>query len=262
MTNMWTEDTNKISLLKAAIDLDQFPRYVYKYRPISKFTERIFKDSNIWFAKPNTFNDPFDCQIITKTDNTKEELKEFLIRNNAYDINKKIDDGLLPIEEWNNGINKVIGSFINNCGVACFAGNNDSILMWSHYTDSHKGICIKFDILEDLNLFMLPLKVNYSDEYPIYNHIRDNRKSLIDKLFQTKAKCWEYENEIRVMKPNQFGNIKFNKSAIKEICFGVNASERDIKYYKHLLSKNSFPNVKYTKAEVANDKFILNIINL
>ena len=27
----------------------------------------------------------------------------------------------------------------------CFSKRNDSILMWSHYADSHKGVCFEFD---------------------------------------------------------------------------------------------------------------------
>ena len=254
---MWIQDLEKPLLLKRAIELNQFPRYVYKYKPLNKFTERIFKDSNIWFAKPNTLNDPFDCQIVTKNDNTKEEILAFLKKRNHIDLIKNLNNGLFTEDLWNQNINEVINTFINKCGISCFAGSNDNILMWSHYTNSHKGICIKFDILEDLNFFMLPLQVKYSELYPEYNHIREDRTMLIEKLFQTKAKCWEYENEIRILKPLQNGNIKFNKAIVKEICFGVNTNESEILFYKNLVKKNNFQNIIFKKAKVSKNKFNL-----
>lgn len=34
---------------------------LYKYRTISEWTENIVKEKKIWLAKPNTLNDPFEC---------------------------------------------------------------------------------------------------------------------------------------------------------------------------------------------------------
>lgn len=168
-----------------------------------------------------------------------------------------MENGLLTEEAWNQNINKVIGDFINKCGISCFAGNNDSILMWSHYTDSHKGICIKFDINEDPEFFILPLQVKYSENYPEYNHIRENRTNLIEKFFQTKAECWKYENEIRVLKPLQNGNVKFRKEVVKEICFGINTNNEQILYYKRLIKKNNFQNVIFNRVKASTNKFEL-----
>jgi hypothetical protein len=34
-------------------------------------------------------------------------------------------------------------------GVSCFSESWNSILMWSHYADRHKGICLGFDVPEE-----------------------------------------------------------------------------------------------------------------
>jgi hypothetical protein len=39
------------------------PTQLYKYRPVNEFTKDIVCNSRVWFAKPATLNDPFDCQI-------------------------------------------------------------------------------------------------------------------------------------------------------------------------------------------------------
>jgi hypothetical protein len=36
---------------------------VFKYREINKNTYQLLINREIWFSKPNTFNDPFECNI-------------------------------------------------------------------------------------------------------------------------------------------------------------------------------------------------------
>ena len=58
---------------------------------------------------------------------------------------------------------------------SCFSERNNSLLMWGHYADNHRGICIKFKSLPYGAHYLLPLvsdyslpfhKVNYKDERP------------------------------------------------------------------------------------------------
>ena len=37
------------------------PRRLYKYRTFSTYTLRMVSEAEVFFAKPATFNDPFDC---------------------------------------------------------------------------------------------------------------------------------------------------------------------------------------------------------
>jgi len=34
-------------------------------------------------------------------------------------------------------------------GVLCFSRSWNNVLMWSHYADRHKGICLGFDVLDE-----------------------------------------------------------------------------------------------------------------
>ena len=36
---------------------------LYKYRTDTKGTEDIFRNNNVWFARPETLNDPLECSI-------------------------------------------------------------------------------------------------------------------------------------------------------------------------------------------------------
>lgn len=94
--------------------------------------------------------------------------------------------------------------------MTCFSKRNDSILMWSHYGNLHKGVCLEFE--NDI----IPLYiVSYSNEKPKFNielatkividaklkhkkpSLNDNLRDNIISLFKTKSKDWEYEKEVR-----------------------------------------------------------------
>ena len=94
--------------------------------------------------------------------------------------------------------------------VSCFSLKNDDILMWSHYADSHKGACIKYEI-EDKNF----AEVKYSKSMPDFQLVKALEISLghsyagkeidvnnkdyffmIDPLL-TKSDEWIYEKEVR-----------------------------------------------------------------
>ena len=48
-------------------------------------------------------------------------------------------------EKFTNEIIQKVKEVRNNALISCFSKRYDSILMWSHYGDKHKGICIEFD---------------------------------------------------------------------------------------------------------------------
>ena len=117
--------------------------------------------------------------------------------------------------------------------MTCLTENNDNMLMWSHYANSHKGICVEYD-----------LKKIIDDPYKIVGHlfpviysksrmIRRNIDSLIRSqsdlnkaiaehyvydgeeplddllpLFLFKDSVWQYENEWRIIytRKNMYDN--------------------------------------------------------
>ena len=61
--------------------------------------------------------------------------------------NKELHRGFIQIKEDGSLKAKdAFSIFRNNCRIACFSEKNDDILMWAHYADSNKGICIKFEV--------------------------------------------------------------------------------------------------------------------
>lgn len=99
--------------------------------------------------------------------------------------------------------------------VACFSEINDSILMWSYYTDKHKGLCLEYDpnILDDgveehENMLNAIQKVQYSEtQYNNPKYFRSSRS--LNNIYFTKALCWAHEQEWRIVLQDNVERIKF-----------------------------------------------------
>src|SRR5580658_3045414 len=86
-------------------------------------------------------------------------------------------------------------------GLLCFTQSWRDPLMWSHYADRHRGMCLGFDV--DDSLFA---RINYSPRrLPLdkWKHLNcaGPPKELKQLLLSTKCARWEYENERRVILP-------------------------------------------------------------
>ena len=70
-----------IEILKGMIIEGTIPRHVCKYMPIliddsSKSIFNLLKESYLWFASANHFNDPFDCQLAIDYEAEIEEIEK------------------------------------------------------------------------------------------------------------------------------------------------------------------------------------------
>ncbi|MCI5746169.1 MAG: DUF2971 domain-containing protein, partial [Erysipelotrichaceae bacterium] len=112
--------------------------------------------------------------------------------------NEKINDEYKKLIDEVNSIQDEIDK---NTYITCFSEKYDSILMWSHYGDSHKGACIEFEIQDDKEF----KKVKYSTKRPVvsnckvlslalgYKLSKDNNnenENELNKRFFTKSKEW------------------------------------------------------------------------
>jgi len=137
----------------------------------------------------------------------------------------------------------------------------DNELLWAHYTNSHTGFCIEYElddlILEKSKTVIFPkiIKIIYSEEPPVYSlEGMDNITFdlLLNTLIGTKSIPWGYEDEIRILFKNK-GKQEINSNAIKSIIFGYRASDKDIKKTISLMPNR----LSYHKIEIANNYQLL-----
>ena len=148
--------------------------------------------------------------------------------------------------------------------ITCFSKRNDSILMWSHYANSHNGVCFEFE--EDRPFFK---DVIYSEERPkidlykamtrilgydfLNERITYQDKVLVESIltpFFIKSKEWSYEEEVRCLLSDDELNTEgfeyrdgkeFLKMRISKIYVGAKASGEKLNEILRLASHRAIP---------------------
>ena len=244
----------KEELLKQGIDNGNFPQTLYKYRTIEQ-TEKILNNFSFWFATPDSFNDPFDCNLSEIEPPSLSDAKKHFesIGVSGQTLTKSLD-------LYNKDPNKLIElvktvkeKTIFSKGVLSLSEKHDDILMWSHYSDYHQGIVIGLNMEIDIPFFISPIRIDYQDQYETLNYLSDPNKSTIDTL-KIKSSQWEYENEIRIYKNNS-GLHQIDKKAITEIYFGIKTSEVDIDKIKNICKSKNLNHINFFKGSQGHGTF-------
>lgn len=92
------------------------------------------------------------------------------------------------------GIKKLKAKIEKEKGVICFSKSWKNPVLWSHYADKHRGICLGFDV-EDTLL----KKVTYEGNLMDLPSINSTWPVLEDRLIFTKYRDWKYEEEYRMV---------------------------------------------------------------
>ena len=127
--------------------------------------------------------------------------------------------------------------------------------MWAHYAESNTGICLGFDVMEDLDFFDPLIKIDYLPECPKISYLETPGEFPVKEVFFTKSIEWKDEKEYRVLKMNNDDNLfAFNKNSLRSITFGIDCEPEEIKAIKEILSRNSY-NVNLSKLVKVSGSF-------
>lgn len=167
---------------------------------------------------------------------------------------------------------------LNEVGVVALAGRVDSMLMWTHYADNHRGFCLGFDRTVGTSLAdnQRCRPVKYVSEFPSLNvralnvtrsvRLRDvgmNEASVevdageanVNAVIYSKAIEWSYEQEWRFVVETGDREIPY-PAPLKEVVFGlrcpadvrrdvmnavsINADAGDIRFCEIIAAGDSF----------------------
>jgi len=247
---------------------------IYKYRSFeSKYRYDIFTNSEVYFAKPSEFNDPFESKpqlVGLETLKKRQDYVENYIKR-KFDHLKYIEKRNLKKELLirfvnSNSVAKDIHKVLNEYGIFSAAEKWDQALMWSHYSNSHKGFCVGFEFEKEFDFEMgMALEVKYKTNYPnlspeifIENTIENNEK-ILEATLATKSKEWSYENEIRYIKLARDGGngvYEFSSSNVKEVIFGA-CITKDNKDELIRIVKKHMPWVNFYQSRTSKSKYEL-----
>lgn len=225
---------------------------LFRYRAVNDDNIKALEENRLYFSTPINFNDPYDNLIFANSERIIQEVYSSLVNGMEDYIGKlceqKPDKGAILQLIWSDEnkrmqaidehLDRVFAcldairlSIRKNTKILCFSEVYDSMLMWSHYADNHKGFVLVYDKKDlseaksytkkdELTFNKTKLeKVRYVDKqkdmtqaalsYIRFNMlpnmgdielgngkipVRDLREILLEK-----AKDWSYEKEWRII---------------------------------------------------------------
>src|ERR1700739_1359306 len=163
--------------------LEGIPDILYKYRDwTNEYHRELLLNRELYFSSANQFNDPFDAALPFKYNESQLTDDNIFLKHIqllkfqqpgktdgeyhsiAYEQQRK---GLLKDYVYRESLTDITIENINKkFGIVSLTGESNNFLMWSHYSNSHSGLCIGFDkhiLFQQVHSFE---PVTSSDDFP------------------------------------------------------------------------------------------------
>ena len=151
-------------------------------------------DCRPWFDATPLLNDPAELErhlgwlYSNATPRPPEHLRDIYNQRMRTDPN--------ALREAIANLSRSVQRVIAERRIYCLSPHPENILMWSHYADNHRGICLAFNT--DIQLFGSALEVQYVQDCPCVNPNMLTPDAVIAAIL-TKSDVWRYENEFRIL---------------------------------------------------------------
>ncbi len=217
--------------------LKLLPQSLYRYRKINENSIDAFEKDLFVTVSATGFNDPYDTLVSYHLDDMKESLQGLTTKQLLDELKFKVkSDKLLSIlgkytptlkrldEVFKNKVltcvnekelancifdvmqtqtfkNEVIDVFMNilrkYATIGCLCEQRDSILMWSHYADSHKGFLLEYNAQQ----LLIESAINKALLLPVdYKQLRYNATELVlSNVLNTLGLKLSGWNELQVL---------------------------------------------------------------
>ncbi|MEA4940762.1 MAG: DUF2971 domain-containing protein [Christensenella sp.] len=223
---------------------DCFPP-LYRYRNFSDYVVNDITCQKLSLSLISTFNDLYDCTIHLPCQKGNivadfEALVPSLPTSNAAFISYYKDqyiNGQTLRAEKKERLNFDLLSYLKTYA-CCFSTDNQSLLMWSHYSNCSQGICVEYnfnELAETSFISKTIFPVVYTAS-PLELNDLMNSESIADCLYPLDAACllaalnkcndWQYEKEWRIIYRDDEKNLATDYISIdsyilpKRILFG------------------------------------------
>lgn len=188
------------------------PKTLYKYRSLSpdfakSYVSTILRQSKIYLSYASQFNDPFECQADVLIDK---------------------DDPLVAGSSRLQILESARANLRNMIQIYSMSAANNHMLLWSHYADSHRGVCLGFDAESQDEVFSVAEPVVYKDALPVLDLRKDQDPlSSAKTVALTKGTRWFYEEEWRLVTFQSERELTFSPKALTEVILGCDISNKD-----------------------------------
>lgn len=230
-----TENGNDFSVIPNPSEQYRYPEYLYKYFSLTDNSISALDNEYLFASDRWLLNDPYDCHSnIIDWDGFDFEQKVKLsevyrkfIKENANGNSELLEMIDRPFKDFNRELKELVvrhyylqivsifcSEFYKNYGIISLTTNNNSLLMWAHYSNN-EGFLLEYDYSKFSFENSKPFPINYVDENSL-PQFKDESLSVLMFLFQClqKSRVWSYENEWRII-PRKNENMKISRSGEK-----------------------------------------------
>jgi hypothetical protein len=274
------------------------PKSYFKYlRP--EVAKIVLVNQRLRWSSPLLFDDPFDVNRDFDLGFDMEEIKEALTREVVDLVSRKeavdlshdarvawlishlrredrtevrdiiirelptlIAGGIQQASNYLPTIKRQWSEFLPQLRILCLSAVHDDVLMWSHYSDSHKGVVLEFQPQDDAGFWWASQPIRYQDSPPMLATKEKWIKSitgqepldtsdwrLYEPFVLTKTTAWEYQLEWRVVyfmgkdESGLYSDYPFDPRSLRSVYLGCEIEKDDAEDIASL--------VKYDLAHVA-----------
>ncbi|WNH07680.1 DUF2971 domain-containing protein [Thalassobellus suaedae] len=217
--------------------------FVYKYRGGNDDCfERDLKsleNNSFWGANYDDLNDPFEAVI-----NPEKIINQVNWFYRLFGIKSKEE---LRLVSQNT---EEVVSFDRKMGIYSLSKTFLDEILWAHYSNSHNGFCIGYDLnilLEEKKYIITSFPVIYSKTPPkiSFNHLFGGASFRTKRAVGYKSIRWKYEEEYRIITASSGLNY-YNPLAVKSIYFGLRMKES---HKNKIIDKLKNRSIKYFQIE-------------
>ena len=241
-------------------------QYLYKYRAFDRLSIQIFIKSELYFAKADDLNDPYEISLPVTFEGTDEQIKAKLQSLNIPVTDENVknvkDANSQTRKELKKQAEESLVEATRTFGICSFSEVNNDILLWSHYSDCQKGFCLEFDVTTPFfrsheNGEPLYHRVYYHEILPSNSYFKNTPKESVLASLLNKYSGWGYEQEWRFV--GDPGCHRFEPECLKGVIFGYRMPKHEREAICRLLTKWEHP-VKFYEVKISlTGKFALKI---
>lgn len=232
-------------------------------------------------SMPKDLNDPFECllsleslysnddlnnyckrkkEIIEKQKSSKDVSKKKLYKKFNYNIKRIRLDEKFRENKKNNRLNEFIEEINKSIRITSFSKNKDSLLMWAHYADEHRGFVVGINPKGERKTQIYD--VTYCEDLIKLQHDSNGNLNVKEEALSTKSKEWSYENEVRLLSiprdPNKADFVKFEPNEISEIIFGARMQESEKnRVIEHCRNNTNLHHIKIFQSKISKTQYKL-----
>jgi len=204
---------------------------LYKFRSVSgkafRFTQDIFVNRRLYVPTAKVLNDP------------NEGVATIDIKNQYW--------------AWGNQLEE--RNRQNNIRLCAMTQEYRSPVVWAHYADEYRGICLELDTDEIDTSDGILKPVTYSNVVPVIGH---NTGADVREAFLNKTKEWAYEKEWRYISTDASPFLSLTENTIRRVLLGARFESVDLSWVEFWLTNyTSARSVPIVKMKFASTDYAL-----